>query len=272
MKKVHKGKEARQQSALELLTTYSWAFLIIAIFIAAVVVLNGSRPPSTYLQATCNIDPAFPCAQAAISGYNSIEPITFTVLFTNDLGAIIEFPSNALNVTLTNVGEAGTNSYLGNCYPQIALQSDVIRCIANIPGTKTPPTGSQVGVNFNIKYAICKSAVQSSCSGIYKTTGYALQSISPPGTGIYKVSFITNPQSGKIFVNNIGYANGTSAFLVGGKYTIFALPPLGYYFSAWSISSTSSSLSSLTSSNTTLSLFSNSTIMATFSKVTTTTT
>ncbi len=264
MQGIGHRRGARQQSALELLTTYSWAFLIIAIFIAAIAVFTGSRPPSSYLPATCNIDPAFPCAQAEISSYNSIVPITFTVLFTNDLGAVISFPSNALNVTLTDVGQSGTNSYLGNCYPQIALQGAVIRCFADIPGTKEPSSGSQVGVNFYVKYSICKNSALSSCTGAYKTTGYSLQSFSSPGTGIYRVSFDTDPQSGRIVVNNIQYTNGDVAFLVGGKETLFASPPLGYSFSSWSINSISSSISSLTSQSTTLTLSSNATITAVF--------
>jgi hypothetical protein len=261
----------RQQSALELLTTYSWAFLIIAIFIAAIAVISGSRPPTSYLSSTCNIDPAFPCDQAAISSYNSVAPITFYVFFTNNLGTPIYLPSNSLNATLTNVGQSGTHSYLGNCYPALALKGAIVKCYVQIPGTVEPSTGSQVGVNFYVEYSICTSSAMSSCSGSYKTTGYALQSLSPPATGIYYVKFITSPQSGSIVVDNIQYANGTTALLVSGKYTAFASPPGGYAFSSWAVNSISSTLSSTSLQNTTLTVASNATLTANFAKMVKTT-
>ncbi|MEM3227938.1 MAG: hypothetical protein QXK65_03285 [Candidatus Micrarchaeaceae archaeon] len=254
----------KQQSALELLTTYSWAFLIIAIFIAAVATVSGTRPPTSYLSATCNIDPAFPCLQAAISGYNSITPIKFSLYFTNNLGTAISFPANSINITVTGVGEAGTHNYEGNCYPQLALKGDLVKCYVQIPGTVEPVTGSEVGVNFYINYAICTGSSASSCAGAYKTTGYSLQGMSPAGTGIYAVEFITNPNTGRIVVNEIQYANGTTALLVSGKYTVFASPPIGYGFGSWAITSTSSTLSSTSSQNSTLSLASNATLTANF--------
>ena len=89
IKKLSHGKKL--QSALELLTTYSWAFLIIAIFVAAAAIISGSRAPTSYITSTCSINPEFQCLQSTLSRYNATTPIKFSILFTNDLGALVPF-------------------------------------------------------------------------------------------------------------------------------------------------------------------------------------
>jgi hypothetical protein len=256
--------KAKQQSALELLTTYSWAFLIIAVFIAAIAILAGSRAPASYVPSTCNISPGFPCEQAVLSGYNSVVKTKFMVTFTNNLGTPIYFPSNSFNVTLTNVGDAGINSYSGNCTPLVALKGAQVSCISQIPGTVMPSAGSQASASFAMGYSICKNMQLTSCSGTYRTTGFSLQSVSPPGTSLYTISFVTSPNTGIIVINGASYSSGTSAILVSGKYTAYASPPAGYTFGSWSITSTSSTLSSTTLQNATLTLSSNATLQANF--------
>ncbi len=257
-------RNTKLQSALELLTTYSWAFLIIAIFIAAAALASGSRAPTSYLTSTCNINPEFQCLQSVLSGYNAATPIKFSVLFTNDLGAPVYFPSNSFNVTVTNIGTSGIHSYKGNCTPQLASKGAQIMCISQIPGTQVPSTGSQASVSFLMNYSICNNMQPSSCSGSYKTTGFSIQPVSPPGASLFTTKFITNPNNGMIVLNGVSYANGTSAILMGNKYTVYASPPSGYIFGTWSITSASSTISSTNTQNATLILSSNATLQANF--------
>lgn len=252
------------QSALELLTTYSWAFLIIAVFVAAAAIVSGSRAPTSYLTSTCSINPEFQCLQSTLSRYNATTPIKFSILFTNDLGAPIYFPSNSFNITVTNVGASGVHSYRGSCTPQLALKGTQVMCISQIPGTQVPSTGSQASVSFVVNYSICNNMQSSSCSGSYRTTGFSIQSVSPPGTSLFTTKFITNPGDGIIVLNGVSYTNGTSAILMGSKYTVYASPPNGYIFSSWSITSSTSSVSPTSAQNATLTLSSNATIQANF--------
>ncbi|HUY69991.1 MAG TPA: hypothetical protein VMV00_00280, partial [Candidatus Baltobacteraceae bacterium] len=111
-----RDKGLRQQSALELLTTYSWALLIIAVFVAAVAVINSARPATNYLASSCSIEPLLPCTQTLLT-YNTVSPIKFTLLFTNNLGQVMYFPVNSINITVTNIGTKGITYNVGNCTP-----------------------------------------------------------------------------------------------------------------------------------------------------------
>ena len=55
-----KQSATRQQAAIDMLVSYSWAILLIAIAVAIIVVLALSRPITSYEQSTCSIQPLFP--------------------------------------------------------------------------------------------------------------------------------------------------------------------------------------------------------------------
>ena len=83
----------KQQSAIELLTAYSWAFLIIAVFAAAAIALYLAQPAPNYIGSSCNIVPELPCSEAALySSGASSSKVTEAVVFTNNLGTAIMFP------------------------------------------------------------------------------------------------------------------------------------------------------------------------------------
>ena len=78
----------KQQSALEFLVTYSWAFMVIALFTVSVFVLTDTKAPLAYLQSSCNIQPLLPCGETLLV-YNSVSPlpifiaVIITILFGN---------------------------------------------------------------------------------------------------------------------------------------------------------------------------------------------
>ncbi|MGC8647410.1 MAG: InlB B-repeat-containing protein, partial [Candidatus Micrarchaeia archaeon] len=261
----------KQQSALEFILTYSWAIVIISLFVASVFLLSGYKPPSYYLSSSCYIEPLMPCVQSILT-YNSVAPLRFAIVFKNALGTAMLIPQNGINVTVTNIGVAGTNSYVGNCYPRFIPTGEEALCVVSIPGSTKPGVGTQVSIPFTLSYNLCNGPSSKTCqSALYKTTGTAMQLVAPSYISIYSLSMNSSTKGAYIMVNGVAYATNSTAFFASNKYTLFAKPPAGYAFSAWSISSISSSLSSSTSQTTTLTLSSNATVVASFVLTTTST-
>lgn len=73
----------RSQAALEFLTTYGWALLVILILIGALAYF-GVLNPQRFLPDRCNISPGFTCDEYQITDGN------ITVILTNKLGAAIQ--------------------------------------------------------------------------------------------------------------------------------------------------------------------------------------
>ncbi|MEM0148508.1 MAG: hypothetical protein QXY10_02840, partial [Candidatus Micrarchaeaceae archaeon] len=74
------------QSALEMLITYSWAIIILTLFIAIAAVISLSSPSSTYMPPTCNIAPTLPCIYSLLTSYSSSHPAMYLVEFSNNFG------------------------------------------------------------------------------------------------------------------------------------------------------------------------------------------
>ncbi|MDE1810434.1 MAG: hypothetical protein KGH66_00095 [Candidatus Micrarchaeota archaeon] len=271
-----KGKRLKQQSALELLTTYSWALLIIAIFVAAVAVINSARPATNYLASSCSIEPLLLCTQTLLN-YNAISPIKFTILFQNNLGQTMYFPLNSINITVTNIGNKGVTYSKGNCTPSLALQGTPILCSAYIPGTFKPAIGTQETILFSLNYQLCRTNAPSSCASTqYRTAGQSSQTMAPSATVFHTLKITASPTSGFVNLNGVTYLNNANVLLLTNNYNVYAIPPSGYKFSSWGISvgaggGTSSVVSSSTQ-NTILNLGSNATLTANFGTLPTTST
>ena len=254
----------KQQSALEFISVYSWAILIVALFLGIIAVLALSKTPVSNLSSACNIQPSLPCLGSALS-YNAINPLHLEIIFVNNLGVTMSFPSNGFNVSTTNVGSPGLAYNIGNCTPSIALQGTPVICQATLSGTLTPQTGSQATTLFTFSYQLCKNNNPSSCQGtIYKSTGTSLQTVALSNTGLYKITFQTNTGNGGIVINGVTYVNNVISYFTAGTYNAFAVPPPSYSFSGWSISSPSSTLSTTLLQATVLTLNSNAVLTASF--------
>lgn len=221
----------KQQSALEMLVVYSWAVLLIGLFVALALVISGSTAPSSYLPGTCSIQPLLPCAETLLTSYNPSSPISFIMEFVNQLGVTMEFPANAINLTVTGVGSPGTNSYYGSCNPSTAANGAHIICYVKIPGTTQPAVGAQTSASFSISYNLCASG--SACSGPYISTGTSTQSMIASKVALAYVTLSASPNVGHIVIDGLNYYTGTDVILVSGKYTIYGSAPSGYTFSSW---------------------------------------
>lgn len=258
--------ELKQQSALEFIVTYSWALIIISLFIVSILVISDTKAPITYLQSSCSIQPLFPCTESLLTynAVNSVVPFKYYLIFTNQLGSVIYFPQNSINLTTSNLGKNGVQHNIGNCTPAFASQGATVLCRANIPSTLKPNIGTQVIANFVLNYSICTSNTIKSCApGYYKSSGYSVQNIAPTGISLNNISFVTNP-GGTIVINGAIYFSGTSAFFTTGNYIIYAQPPAGKKFTSWSIASPSSTVLSTSSQNTIMTVSSNAVLTATF--------
>ncbi len=227
----------KQQSAVEMLITYSWAMLIIALFVSMVFVLSFSKPASSYIQSSCNIEPSLPCAEAIATAASSTRPIEYIVLFSNNLGATIYMPSNSFSATTTGLGVSGVMTWTGNCTPALAPEGSMVLCRAAISGTSSPPLGSLLSDSFAVKYGICSKLLLSSCSSaVYKTTGTSEEDFLSANIGIHDITLYTSTGTGYVSLNGVSYLNGTRVLELPGKYQVYAVPPSGYAFSSWSIS------------------------------------
>ncbi len=114
-------KISRQQAALEYISTYSWAFLIIlAILSFAVIYLNL---PTSLAQSRCSFAIGFDC-NAFVLGTNTItHNITVAMAISNRLPEPIENPSLVVNL-------AGSN-YTGTCTPSYLPPGGSGTCIFN---------------------------------------------------------------------------------------------------------------------------------------------
>lgn len=236
--KDYEVKTAKSQSAIEMIITYSWALLIIALFVAVAFVIAFSKSPTYYLGSSCYIQPSLPCTEAIIIGYSTTHEITYYLVLNNQLSTPIEFsPSNSINLTTMNLGASGTGYALGPCNPLFASVGASIICQVVVGGSNEPPIGSRVNSNFRLNYYICSSTGASSCGGtLYTSTGYSLETLANSTVSLETVTLNENVLTGRIVLNGIPYINNTQLYLVSGTYTVYAQPPPGnYVFSTWAV-------------------------------------
>ncbi len=274
------------QSAIEFLTTYSWALLIVTVFVAVVFTISFGGGAQQYYPSSCNIQPLLPCLDSELL---LPTPVTYYVAFINNLQSSIYMPAGAFNAITTGIGVSGTKYTLGNCYPQLAVPGDRVVCVASIPGTTVPYYGTKVNTNFAITYKICNSNLQSSCgSSLYQTSGTGTQTLATAnvpfygvnalaqirssvnsvqlscsaanpgnacagggGFGSSKSSGISNVLANAIIViNGAPYSTGQQLLLSPGNYIVGArVPAIFYLFQQWS-SNVPTSSTTVTPANT----------------------
>lgn len=229
---------AKAQSAVEFLSTYSFALVMITIALLVAALIAGARGSGLDLYSACSIEPLLPCQQAVLS-YNPSSPSgaysNFTLLFKNQLGYNLNFTANSLNLTTTNIGSTGRLYTIGKCHPGMAGLGAEVVCTATVRGANVPSIGTSVLTPFLISYQLCTSSNIASCSGtanVYNTTGYSTETLAPINTDLYNFSITSN--NGIVYVNGAPYYSGTSVYLVTGNYPIYAQPFGTHTFASWS--------------------------------------
>ncbi|MGC8669866.1 MAG: InlB B-repeat-containing protein, partial [Candidatus Micrarchaeia archaeon] len=252
------------QSALEFLVTYSWAIIIITVFVAIILVLNGFRSPSYYLASSCYIEPLMPCVQTLVT-YNAIAPLKFALVFKNNLGTAMLFPQNSLNISISSANAKAASHFVGNCYPNFIPSGAEVLCIATMVGIPKPSVGTQMTIPFTLRYRLCSGPKSQQCSPeVYNTTGTSTQIVAPSYLNLYALNLNSSTPNSYIIINGVAYATNSTTFLIGKQYSVFAMPPAGYVFKSWLLQSKGSSISNTLLQNTTLTLSSNATLIANF--------
>ena len=224
-----KASHNKSQTAIEFLTTYGWALLIIGIFISIIIIVVGTQTPQSYFPYSCTITPDIYCNEALLVS-NSIGS-EFIVVFTSYLGEDMNFSANSL---IVSIGTSPTK-YYGLCKPVLAGKGAIVTCNATMQGY-TLNVGTQADVNFAINYKLCQSPPCSpnSHNNNYNTSGYSVLGVSPFQGGIYSLRLETNPTTGNIVFQGKKYPNNAVVLVIPNMYyTVYGVPPNNYYFSGW---------------------------------------
>lgn len=163
------------QPALEFLTIYSWSIVAVILFMVVATVLATAQSKQIYPPSHCYITPSMPCYGMYIMS-NSTGNMAL-VIFTNELGTSMSFPSNSFLVKPT----FANSTFYGSCAPSSALSGNFVYCKANLTGFYTT-LGTELNPNFQIGYRICTAC--SNSLPIYNTSGSALLTVSPYSSAV----------------------------------------------------------------------------------------
>lgn len=222
---IEKRPKIKLQTAIEYLSIYAWALiiLVIAISVIAFLSLSGSNS-STYLPSSCYISAELNCQQMYFMS-NSTGSKAF-IFVQNNMGANMSMPANAFTIQ----PGLSTSLYSGNCYPANAIPGTSIECVAFIPGYNVN-LGTQLNPKIQLSYWTCtKKCIASEFESSGSSTVYVSGFVPT-----FSVELQTSTGTGAISVDGVRYSsNANVIFLQGVTYSIVADPPRGYAFSSWS--------------------------------------
>ena len=164
-------RRIKGQPAIEFLSVYAWALLSVILLVVVVTVLASSQSKNIYPPSHCYITPAFPCYNMYIMS-NSVGTVAL-IIFNNNFGRPIDFPSNAFSISPTYANTI----YTGQCIPANVAVGGVAYCNATLSGYSTS-VGTVLSPNFVVSYRICEKACSNTLP-IYNTSGSAEVTVSP---------------------------------------------------------------------------------------------
>ncbi|MBN2459785.1 hypothetical protein JXB28_05865 [Candidatus Woesearchaeota archaeon] len=140
----------KAQAALEFLTTYGWAFLVILVMIGALAYF-GILSPSRFLPERCNVGPEFSCDEHQV-----LSAGTLNIIFTNNVGDTI----NSVTVTgakwaQETLLDGDADGDIDNCV-DISGNSyragDPITVTCTFNNALFPPEGAKMKFNVDLTY------------------------------------------------------------------------------------------------------------------------
>ncbi|MDE1865166.1 MAG: hypothetical protein KGH94_00805 [Candidatus Micrarchaeota archaeon] len=257
----------RQQTAIEFLSTYSFAIFALSLVLITAVTISLSIGSVAPVYSACNIQPLITCQQSLLT-YNSVGSyFTYLLIFRNNLGFYLSFPQNAINLTMSGLASGANVLNPGSCSPSLAPQGSQVICIVKVNGKSQVKQGVNTYTQFHVYYSLCTSSNTLTCtstSNSYAVTGYSFQTLSPPYSNLYNITITS--ANGLVVINGESYLSNAVVYLAGGSgipYTMYAQPNAGYRFTSWS-SSGGASLSTTSQANTVLTLTNNGNVVASF--------
>ncbi len=218
-------KSSKGQSAIEFISVYSWSLIILVVTMTVIAAFVFTRGTTTYSPSYCYLGPSLPCQGLEIS--TNALGATATLIFINDLGTGLAFPSNSFSI----ISAVGIPAAKGLCYPANAVRGSIEICNATIPGFR-PSVGAQLNPAFTITYQICQKAC---ASQIYNTSGTATLFVAPHRNISAPVTLELQPAGGNIVVQGARYPGGSQIPLIANvHYSVYAIPQQSdEIFNAW---------------------------------------
>ncbi|MGC8567623.1 MAG: hypothetical protein ACP5RP_01740 [Candidatus Micrarchaeia archaeon] len=139
----------KYQSAIEFLSVYSFAILVIAVSISLIFLYANA--PKTIIPNTCTAYTGFTCISSSLYNTNFGSQLNLTLKDTQ--------PGT---ITITNfIGNISSTAGAGICYPANAIQGQNVTCVANF-GFHIVNASVYKGA-FNVYAHYCPST-QKSCN------------------------------------------------------------------------------------------------------------
>jgi hypothetical protein len=162
------------QAALEFLTTYGWAFLVILVMIGALAGF-GILTPSNFLPNRCNFASELPCSEAGIVEFNTDETAVMLYL-RNNLGGSVELRNLEMNWEGFSLTDAGLDCRInddvdtdisGNANAT-AGPGELIQVYCNETGADQmlfPSPGQKIKVQVELEYKEVGKRIWQGASG-----------------------------------------------------------------------------------------------------------
>jgi len=146
------------QGALEFLTTYGWAFLVILIMIGALGYF-GILNPTRFLPERCNPTAGFSCSEFQITR-DSATAFNFDIFLENSLGSRVEFNTSTPEIILRTdiiTGARNNTAISFNCAPAVGTHGidpgQILHLQCNVTDVNgVPGRNSKLKIDVDIPY------------------------------------------------------------------------------------------------------------------------
>ena len=154
----------RGQAALEFLTTYGWAFLVILVMISALGYF-GILNPDRFLPERCNVPSNFACEEYALSSATTNNTI---IVLRNQVGQTLEY------MNITSVFIRGQTDSAPNCTNAVDVSAGstiVLSCdLSSNVVDSFGPVGSKARLDIDMEYKVLGNILSNPISAqVYAT-------------------------------------------------------------------------------------------------------
>lgn len=140
----------KAQSAIEFISVYGFAILLIAIFVGVTAIFISL--PKSVIPAQCQFYDGFSCSDTI---YTAVAP--GAGYQSQILVVAVDSQPGVLHISSFNANLNFGNSISGNCFPSTVLDGETTYCIANFAGS--PPVGQVYAGAMNVISNYCANGV-----------------------------------------------------------------------------------------------------------------
>ena len=221
-------KPLRLQSALEYLTTYAWALLVIAIVLGVIFSLNLFNS-NNYVSTQCTLGQALACENAYLNE-NGI--LTLKVL---------QYGSDPINITAYGCTQNSTLTRMKTLANPIAIpigssETLAIQCYDDAGNPVSASIGTVFTGGIIINYTDEVTGTPSTVTGKIVTKAQPVQTTTTPVTVVSCYQLTLSTSGSGTLSANIPESSGCSSgeYISGQQLTLTATAGSGYTFNSWS--------------------------------------